>query len=99
MRDVLTAALALARDARDRRGESFVLYALGGNEFARGRLGAAIGEADFDVVGAARARLELSRVHHACGETRLASEMEAATRAVYSEFGPKPVQGDLIFQM
>ncbi|NKE56391.1 tetratricopeptide repeat protein [Lentzea sp. PSKA42] len=106
--DVLTAALDLARDGRDRRGESFVLYALGGNEFARGRLGsartllheaAAICEANFDVVGAARAWLELSRVHHACGETRLASEMEAAARAVYSEFGLKPVQGDLIFQM
>ncbi|MFS8102314.1 tetratricopeptide repeat protein [Lentzea alba] len=105
---VLTAALELARGARDRRGESFVLYVLGGNEFARGRLGsartllhdaAAICDANFDIVGAARARLELARVHHACGDTQLASEMEAAARAVYSEFGLKPSMGDLIFRM
>ncbi|HEX8870843.1 MAG TPA: tetratricopeptide repeat protein [Lentzea sp.] len=105
---VLTDALALVRSARDRRGESFVLYALGCNEFARSRHGSArtflndaiaICEANFDVVGAARARLELSRVHHACGETQLADELEAASRAVYSEFGLKPAMGDLIFQM
>ncbi|MDX8032863.1 tetratricopeptide repeat protein [Lentzea sp. BCCO 10_0856] len=106
--DVLTTALDLARAARDRRGESFVLYALGRNEFARDRRGsaltllreaAAICDTNFDVVGAARARMELSRVHLACGETQLASELEAAARAVYSEFGLKPVRGDLIFQM
>ena len=106
--EVLTAALDLARNARDRRGESFVLYALGCNEFARDQHGparsflhsaVAICEDDFDVVGAARARLELSRVHHACGETQLAVELEAAARAVYSEFGLKPALGDLIFQM
>ncbi|SFR22486.1 NB-ARC domain-containing protein [Lentzea waywayandensis] len=105
--DVLTVALDLARTARDRRGESFVLYALGRNEFARCRMGpartllreaAALCEANFDVVGAARARLELSRVHQACGEVQLAAELEAAARAVYSEFGLKPVLGDLIFQ-
>ncbi|WP_439663632.1 tetratricopeptide repeat protein [Lentzea sp. HUAS TT2] len=105
--DTLTAALDLARTARDRRGESFVLYALGHNEFERGEherartlLGQAVAicEETFDVVGAARARLELSRVHHACGDVRLASELEAAARAVYSEFGLKPVQGDMIFQ-
>lgn len=68
--DVLRAALDLARGVRDRRGESFVLYVLGRNEFARGRLGAArtllqesitICDADFDVVGAARSRMELDR--------------------------------------
>ncbi|MDT7782431.1 MAG: hypothetical protein QOF58_850 [Pseudonocardiales bacterium] len=106
--DILSVALGLTRSARDRRGESFVLYVLGGNEFSRSRFGAArsllleavaICEANFDVVGAARARLELSRVHRACGETRLAAELEAAARAVYSEFGLKPALGDLIFQM
>lgn len=106
--DVLTVALDLTRAACDRRGESVVLYMLGGNEFARGRLGsartllgaaAAICDAGFDVVGAARARLELARVHHECGETQLAAEMEAAARAVYSEFGLKPRQGDWIFRM
>ncbi|MET9626809.1 tetratricopeptide repeat protein [Lentzea sp. NPDC006480] len=105
--DILSVALDLARSARDRRGESFVLYVLGCNEFSRSRFGAArsslveavaICEANFDVVGAARARLELSRVHRACGETRLAGELEAAARAVYSEFGLKPAMGDLIFQ-
>ncbi|MET8757870.1 tetratricopeptide repeat protein [Lentzea sp. NPDC004782] len=105
---VLTAALDLVRGARDRRGESFVLYLLGCNEFARGRLGAArtslhgsvtLCEGNFDVVGAARARMELSRVHRACGETQLADELEAAAGAVYSEFGLKPVLDDLIFQL
>ncbi|MFI6097956.1 tetratricopeptide repeat protein [Lentzea sp. NPDC051213] len=106
--EVLTCALELARGARDRRGESIVLYALGGNEFARGRHGAArtllheaatICEANFDVVGAARARLELSRVHLACGDSERAAELEAAARAVYSEFGLKPALGDLIFHL
>jgi tetratricopeptide (TPR) repeat protein len=106
--DVLTVALDLVRGARDRRGESFVLYLLGCNEFARGRLGSArtslhgsvtICEVGFDVVGAARARMELSRVHRACGENQLADELEAEAAAVYSEFGLKPVAGDLIFQL
>ncbi|WP_052684381.1 tetratricopeptide repeat protein [Lentzea aerocolonigenes] len=106
--DVLSVALDLARSARDRRGESFVLYVLGCNEFSRSQCGAArtflhsavaVCEAGFDIVGAARARLELSRVHRACGETQLADELEAAARAVYSEFGLKPALGDLIFQM
>ncbi|MEV6237967.1 tetratricopeptide repeat protein [Lentzea sp. NPDC051838] len=105
---VLTDALELVRAARDRRGESFVLYALGCNDFARSRFGSArtflndaitLCEAGFDVVGAARARLELSRVHRACGEPQLADELEAASRAVYSEFGLKPAMGDLIFRM
>lgn len=104
---VLTAALDLARTARDRRGESFVLYALGRNEFVRCRLdqaraslheAALLCEANFDVVGAARARLELSRVHRARGEVQVAAELEAAARAVYSEFGLKAVPGDLIFR-
>jgi tetratricopeptide (TPR) repeat protein len=106
--DVLTVAADLARAARDRRGESLVLYALGCNEFARGRFdaarshlhdSAAICDASFDVVGAARARLELSRVHRADGETELAAELEAAARAVCSEFGLKSAPGDLIFQV
>ncbi|GGU25170.1 tetratricopeptide repeat protein [Lentzea flava] len=106
--DVLTVAADQARTARDRRGESIALYALGRNEFVRGRLdaartylhgSAAICDASFDVVGAARARLELSRVHRACGETELATEMEAAARAVCSEFGLKTSPGDLIFQV
>ncbi len=106
--EVLSVALDLTRNARDRRGQSFVLYALGCNEFARGRYGAALSylhsavticETDFDVVGAARARLELSRVHYTCGETQLAAELEAAARAVYSEFGLKPVSGDLIYRL
>lgn len=106
--EVLTDALALARAAGDRRGESFVLYVLGGNEFARGRAVEALGllreavaicEAAFDVVGAARARLDLARVHRSLGETELADEMESAARAVYAEFGLRSFQDDMIFQM
>ncbi len=106
--DVLTEALDLSRGGRDRRGESFVLYVLGRNEFARGKLGAArtllqesaaICDANFDIVGAARSRIELVQVHRACGETQLADELEAGARAVYSEFGLRPVRGDVIFQL
>ncbi|ANZ35794.1 hypothetical protein BBK82_06550 [Lentzea guizhouensis] len=105
--DVLTEALGLVRGVRDRRGESFVLHLLGRTEFARGRLGsartllqesAAICDATFDVVNAARSRLELVHVLRAGGDDVLADEVEAGARAVYAEFGLETLDGDMIFR-